>query len=192
MWCVCGQFLCVSDSICIWIHWLQLCGVCSPPRTLQGILEKICKEVDEYSEYLMEVRREHILSDCLRNVASHDFHPTKCIKVQWLLVLYISVLVLLLGCQCVYVRTDWYCFIAGCFHWRRGGGWRWVTKRIVASLWLIPSRLFLWGSGGFYGFTTWYSCSAGMLTCVFWHCTSLSNWPSIHCFCQDVHPYVLL
>ena len=84
MWCVCGQFLCVSDSICIWIHWLQLCGVCSPPRTLQDILEKICKEVDEYSEYLMEVRREHILSDCLRNVASHDFHPTKCIKVQWL------------------------------------------------------------------------------------------------------------
>jgi len=32
----------------------------------------------------MEVRREHILSDCLRNVASDDFHPTKCIKVQWL------------------------------------------------------------------------------------------------------------
>ena len=53
----------------------------SPSISLQSALISIAGKVKKNQEYVFEIRREHILRDCLRNVSTYDFSPTKCIKV---------------------------------------------------------------------------------------------------------------
>ena len=50
---------------------------------LQDILIRLSQGVDFFTEYLLEVRRSHILTDCLRGAKSRDFSPTKRIKVNF-------------------------------------------------------------------------------------------------------------
>lgn len=49
---------------------------------LQDILMRLSQGVDFFVEYILEVRRSHILTDCLRGVSRHDFSPSKHIKVH--------------------------------------------------------------------------------------------------------------
>ena len=37
--------------------------------------------MDNFDEYVIEIRRTHVLADCMRAVDRHGFDPTKCIKV---------------------------------------------------------------------------------------------------------------
>ena len=51
------------------------------PYLYKSALTSIAGKVKKNEEYVFEIRREHILRDCLRNISRYDFSPTKCIKV---------------------------------------------------------------------------------------------------------------
>lgn len=56
--------------------------IVSPPRTLAMVLREISWQVSS-ADYSLEMRRQHIIADCLLYVGTCGFEPTKVIKVQY-------------------------------------------------------------------------------------------------------------
>ena len=55
--------------------------LCSDPSTIEQALHTISQHQGP-GEYVLEVRRENILADCLANLDRKDFSPSKKIMVK--------------------------------------------------------------------------------------------------------------
>ena len=51
------------------------------PTSLDGVVKRLNAQVDAETGYEFEVRRGHVLTDCLRVVQRKDFSPKKMITV---------------------------------------------------------------------------------------------------------------
>ena len=70
----------IQNNFCIVNFWLTVISEL-PVTTLRAALEEISGRVDDV-ECIFEVRRDHVMEDCFKNITKTGFNPANRIQVH--------------------------------------------------------------------------------------------------------------